>query len=72
MFEEEQSFSLKLGVYKDRKKLGNYIDTIIEYCNEYDLELEGIDNLLTPKIKEALREEYEALNYLPKISRINY
>jgi|688.fasta_scaffold00051_128 hypothetical protein len=49
-----------------------YSDAIIHYCQQSNNEIETIADLVksNPKLKHALQLEYEALNMLPKTSRL--
>lgn len=49
-----------------------YSDAIVHYCHKNNSEIETIADLVknNPKLKQALQLEYEALNMLPKTSRL--
>lgn len=49
-----------------------YSDAIVHYCQTSNSEIETIADLVknNPKLKQALQLEYEALNMLPKTSRL--
>ena len=44
----------------------SYIDSIIHYCTEHDIELAIVDSLVTPNLKEKLEAEAVQLNFLPR------
>ena len=44
----------------------SYIDAIIHYCDEKQIELEIVDELITPTLKEKIAAEAVELNFLPK------
>ena len=44
----------------------SYIDSIIYYCDEHDIELNIVDSLITPNLKEKLEAEAVELNFLPR------
>ncbi len=44
----------------------SYIDSIIYYCDEHDIELSIVDSLVTPNLKEKLEAEAVELNFLPR------
>ena len=44
----------------------SYIDSIIYYCTEHEIELAIVDSLVTSNLKEKLEAEAVQLNFLPK------
>ncbi len=46
----------------------NYIEAIIIYCEENNIELETVPKLISKTLKEKLRYEASELNYLKKTS----
>ena len=49
-----------------RKEFGiSYIDSIIYYCDEHDIELNIVDSLITRNLEEKLEAEAVELNFLP-------
>ena len=50
-----------------RKEFGiSYIDSIIYYCDEHDIELNIVDCLISRILKEKLEAEAVELNFLPR------
>ena len=47
----------------------NYIDAIIEYCSENEIEVESVSKLLSKPLKEKVRADATDLNYLKRTSR---
>ena len=47
----------------------NYIDAIVEYCSNNDIEVENVSKLLSRPLKEKLKADATDLNYLKKTSR---
>ena len=47
----------------------NYIDAIVEYCSNNDIEVENVSKLLSRPLKEKLKANATDLNYLKKTSR---
>ena len=47
----------------------NYIDAIVEYCSNNDIEVENVSKLLSRPLKEKLKADATELNYLKKTSR---
>jgi hypothetical protein len=55
------------AVEKIRKDFDiSYIDSIIHYCTENEIELNIVDSLVTPNLKEKLEAEAVELNFLPR------
>jgi len=50
----------------------SYIDAILEYCKENELDPEYTKNLMTVTIKSKIEAEYQALNMLPKDSQLEF
>ena len=47
----------------------NYIDSVIHYCEENEIELDNIGKLISKPLKEKLRFEAQELNFIKKTSR---
>ena len=47
----------------------NYIDAIVEYCSQNNIELENVGRLVSKPLKEKLRYDATELNYLKRTSR---
>ena len=47
----------------------NYIDAIIEYCSQNEIEVESVSKLLNKPLKEKIKAVATELNYLKKTSR---
>jgi len=47
----------------------NYIDAIVEYCDQNGIEIETVNKLVSKPLKEKLKYEATELNYLKKTSR---
>jgi hypothetical protein len=47
----------------------NYIDAIVEYCAQNNIELENVGRLVSKPLKEKLRYDATELNYLKRTSR---
>ena len=47
----------------------NYIDAIVEYCEEKGIEVDSVSKLISKPLKEKIRYEAMELNYLKKTSR---
>ena len=47
----------------------SYIDAIVQYCEDNNIEVETVNKLVSKPLKEKLRWEATELNYLKKTSR---
>jgi hypothetical protein len=47
----------------------NYIDAIISFCEQNEIDIESISKLISKPLKEKLRCEATELNFLKKTSR---
>ena len=46
-----------------------YIEAVVTYCQENDIELETVSKLISKPLKERLRHEAERLNYMKASSK---
>jgi hypothetical protein len=53
-----------------RTKKLSYIDAIVYYCDENEIDTSTVNTIITKSIKDKIRVEAENLNYLPKTSRL--
>ena len=62
-FEKMQEFS---NIIFDRVKFNNleYIDAIVSYCEEVQLEIESIIPLISPSLKSKMEEEALSLRLI--------
>ncbi len=47
----------------------NYIEAIISYCEEKNIEFESVGKLISKPLKDKLKAEATELNYLKRTSR---
>ena len=47
----------------------NYIEAIISYCEEKNIEFESVGKLISKPLKDKLKAEATELNYLNRTSR---
>ena len=47
----------------------NYIECIIHYCNEHNIEIETVSKLISKPLKEKLKYDAQRLNYMKKSSK---
>jgi hypothetical protein len=63
------NFSLAIERLVEEKNL-TYMDAVIHYCEKTGFEIEVAAKLVSGALKTKIKEEAEALNYLPKPSTI--
>ena len=66
-FLSPEKFSLDIEKYVLENSC-NYIDGIIAYCEENEIELETVSKLISRPLKERLKVNAESLNFLKKTS----
>ncbi|AET72670.1 hypothetical protein P29A0810_209 [Synechococcus phage S-CAM8] len=47
----------------------SYIEAVVTYCQENEIEIETVPKLVSKPLKERLRHEAEHLNYMKKRSK---
>ena len=67
-FLSAEKFSLEIEKYVIENNC-NYIDAIISYCEENEIEIETISKLISKPLKERLKVNAENLNFLKKTSK---
>ncbi len=54
---------------KKSNGLITYIEAVVTYCQENEIEIETVPKLMSKPLKERLRHEAERLNYMKKRSK---
>lgn len=47
----------------------NYIEAVVQYCEDMNIELENVSKLISKPLKEKLKYEAQRLNFMKKTSR---
>lgn len=68
-FRSSNEFSLYIEEKVVRDKIG-YMDAIISYCTEVDIDVESISKLINQSLKDKIRVEAEEANYIKKQARL--
>lgn len=63
-----ERFSLDIERYVLNNKC-NYIEGIVLYCEENEIELEVVPKLISKPLKEKIKNDAANLNFLKKITR---
>jgi len=64
-----EKFSLIVEQTVKEKKI-SYMDAIVWWCEENEFDIQDVNKLISPLIKEKIKVEAEDLNFLPKSSRL--
>ena len=67
-FLSKEKFAEEIELFVLRTKM-NYIDAIVEYCTENDIEIESVSKLISKPLKEKIRCNAMDLNYLKPTSK---
>ena len=65
-----KEFSLKIEQIVREKKGISYMDAVLSYCQDNDIDPSTVAPLLTKALKDKIAVEAQNLNYLPKIGRL--
>jgi hypothetical protein len=69
-FNTANEFSLYIEELVMLKKL-SYMDAVIEYCEQADIDVESIKSLVNKSLKEKIQAEAEERNYFkPKAGKL--
>lgn len=56
-------------IVKQSDGLVNYIEAIVSYCEEHQVEYETVTKLISKPLKEKIKYQAQTLNYMKKTSR---
>lgn len=68
-FRSPNEFSLYIEERVIAEKIG-YMDAVISYCTEVDIEIDSISKLINQSLKEKIRNEAEEFNFLKKTAKL--
>jgi hypothetical protein len=68
-FRSPNEFSLYIEEKVVNNKIG-YMDAVIHYCAELDIEIESISKLINQSLKDKIRLEAQEFNYLKKQAKL--
>ena len=63
------NFSIIIEGIVKTKQL-SYMDAIVYYCEENEMEVESAAKLVTPTIKSKLKVEAQEVHFLPQTSKL--
>ena len=47
----------------------NYIEAVVQFCEDQKIELDGVNKLISKPLKEKLKYEAQRLNFMKRTSR---
>ena len=56
-------------VVKNSDGLVNYIDAVVVVCDEYEIEVETVNKLISRPLKDKIKYNAQQLNFVKKTSR---
>ena len=65
-----KEFSLKIEQIVKEKKGISYMDAVLQYCEQNDIDPSTVAPLLTKILKDKIAIEAQNLNYLPKTGQL--
>lgn len=69
-FMTPSKFSMEIErLVKTSNGLITYIEAVVTFCQENQIEMESVPKLLSKPLKERLRHEAQRMNYMKKSSR---
>lgn len=70
MFKNSNEFSLHIENIASSKKI-NYMEAVLEYCRENQVEPEDVAKLINRSLKDKIEMNFRDLNYLPKQAQLD-
>jgi len=69
-FMTPSKFSMEIErLVKTSNGLITYIEAVVTFCQENEIEMESVPKLLSKPLKERLRHEAQRMNYIKKSSK---
>lgn len=68
-FRSPNEFSLHIEERVLREKIG-YMDAVIQYCEEIDIDIESISKLINQSLKDKIQNEAEENNFMKRRGKL--
>jgi hypothetical protein len=68
-FRSPNEFSLHIEEQVSRHKIG-YMDAVIQYCEEVDIDIESISKLINQSLKDKIQYEAEENNFMKRRGKL--
>jgi hypothetical protein len=65
-----KEFSLQIEKIVQERKGISYMDAILKYCDENDIDPSTVAPMLTKALKDKITIEAQNLNYIPKTGQL--
>jgi len=65
-----KEFSLKIDQIVQERKGISYMDAVLKYCEEHDIDPGTVAPMLTKALKDKITVEAQNLNYIPKTGQL--
>ena len=63
-------FYSEIEKIKRQKRDMSYMDAVVWYCEENDIEIETVGKFISKTLKEKIELEARDLKYLPKVGKL--
>ena len=63
-------FYHQIEVIKREKKDMSYMDAVVYYCEQNEIEIETVGKFISKTLKEKIESEARDLNYLHKVGKL--
>ncbi len=67
--EEKETFFQSIAEIAKKHDF-NYIESVIQYCEETDMEMESVILLLDDRLKALIAQDAESLHLIPRFGRL--
>lgn len=68
-FRSSNEFSLYIEERVSKEKIG-YMEAVISYCNEIDIDVESVAKLINQSLKDKIQNEAEENNFMRKGAKL--
>jgi hypothetical protein len=68
-FRSPNEFSLYIEEVVQKNRIG-YMEAVIQYCTEIDIDIEAISKLVNKSLKDKIQIEAEEQNYLRRTAKL--
>ena len=66
---KREEFNIRLQNYVAKYKM-EYIDAVIKICEEAEIDIEDVGQLIDERTKVVLEDEFRSMRMLPKINQL--
>jgi hypothetical protein len=66
---KREEFNIRLQNYVAKYKM-EYVDAVIKICEEAEIDIEDVGQLIDERTKVVLEDEFRSMRMLPKINQL--